>query len=186
MTTKTDIPKDYQPVVRTIPERLQGAARVGYRREGEAEAATDSYRLHYEHDPILPIWRSLTDNRPVSEGTYTVDKALVDWLKVAVKMSGKDLPLRFERKALTVAGNVQADGFWWDECAARFKRPMPIPAKVGKRAGINPKFLLEALRYITRDKLTKPQTITVKAYDNGMFSLHNCTRHAYIMGMRLD
>ena len=186
MTTKTDIPKDYQPVLRTIPYYLQGDDRVGYRHDGEAEAASDSYRLHYEHDPILPIWRSLTDNRPVSEGTYTVDKALVDWLKVAVKMSGKDLPLRFERKALTVAGNVQADGFWWDECAARFKRPMPIPAKVGKRAGINPKFLLEALRYITRDKLTKPQTITVKAYDNGMFSLHNCTRHAYIMGMRLD
>lgn len=185
MTAKTDTPKDYQPVVRTIPGRLQNDDRVGYWHEGEAEAASDSYRLHYEHDPILPVWRSLTDKPPVSEATYTVDKPLVDWLKVAAKMSSKNLPLRFERKALTVAGDVHADGFRWD-CAAHFKRPMPIPGKVGKRFGVDPKFLLEAVRYLTRDKLKSPQTVTVRAYDNGMFSLHNCTRHAYIMGMRLD
>ncbi len=30
------------------------------------------------------------------------------------------------------------------------------------------------------------EAVTVRAYENGMFSLHNCTRHAYVMGMRLD
>lgn len=178
MDYQTNIPKDYQPVTKTIPGTHITHPACGYETDGHAEAACDTYRLHYEHDPIRESWRTLPDKPTDYETEYRVDKPLFDWLKVAGKCAKVgNIPVRLEPDGLRVAHQ------WADfgEADALFMRPLPVPEDWRTQYAVVPKFLTEALQYVTRGK---PCQITVSLH-GPMIAFHNCTRHAYVMPKRI-
>lgn len=170
-------PKDYQPLVKAAFKagRDVETGGCGYATDGHAEAACDSYRLHYEHSPVRDVWQRVAPDTPDAR-PWTVDRHLVAWLKVAKKWGPN--PVVKVRD-----GYLQVDDAEYG--TARFARPMPVPAEWSDQYGVAADFLLEAVEYLTRGKHSKPVTLTVAAPVCPLV-IHNCTRHAVIMPARVN
>lgn len=197
MTRKADIPKDYQPIIRTMPKTDANLSSMGYDTDGHAEAACDGYRLHWEHNTVRLVWRELADKPVIATITYRIDKSLLAWIKAAEacansyawmpdyererrKRRGEKFypaPLRFDRDKL----RVKSPDTGFGTADAAFARPLPLPDSWRAQYGIDPRFLREALEYVTRGK---EQDITVVVHEH-CIRFDNCTRHALVMPIKL-
>ena len=187
MKPDTSIPKDYRPIFKTIDDDMVDHPAIGYDTDGQAEAACDSYRLHWENDPIRPKWREIASKPADYTGTYYVDKIVLDWLKVAVKIVRGGRTAAASNRIYQTAMRLDTDAMRVTaECdfgaaAATFSRPIPVPDEWRKQYGIDAQFCLEALQFVTRGKR---QEITVTTH-GPMIQFHNCTRHALVMPKRV-
>lgn len=172
-------PKDYQPLViaawKAGRDVEQEETSCGYATDGHAEAACDSYRLHYEHSPVRRVWQRIAPDTPDAQ-PWVIDRHLVAWLKIARKW-GRQPIIKIRD------GYLRVDDAEYG--TARFARPMPIPAEWSAEYGVAADYLLEAVQYLTRGKYNKPVTLTVAAPVCPLV-IRNCTRHAVIMPARVN
>jgi hypothetical protein len=171
-------PKDYRPLVTSLKSahRSYKIDSVGYSKEDTSEAACDTYRLHWENDPIRDVWRKLADATPDHTAPLTVTKDMLAWLGVVKKM--RSVPVRLEPDALRAKAGYPDFG---DIAEAKYLQPIPVPTEWSEKYGLNPEFLRDALAYVTRGK-GGAVTVTTAAH---MIAFHNCTRHALIMPIKL-
>ncbi len=164
----TDTPKDYRPVLRGVKEQTSG---VGYDSVGQAEAACDGYRIHYEHDAVRECWRKAVDKPDPEPVELKVDKPLRDWLKCTCKLD-KTSPVRFSGGALRHEST--------DRTAMRYVS-LPLPESWRSSYGIRAEYLRDAIDYALRGKCG---AVTV-ATQGCNLTIHNCTRHVLIAPIKL-
>jgi hypothetical protein len=171
-------PKDYRPLVASLKSahRSYKIDSVGYSKEDTSEAACDTYRIHWENDPIREVWRNAASATPDHTAPLTITKDMLAWLGVVKKMQG--VPVRLEQDALRAKAEYPRYG---DIAEAKYLQPIPVPTEWSTQYGINPEFLRDALAYVTRGK-GGAVTVTTAG---PTIAFHNCTRHALLMPIKL-